>query len=216
MKALEIEDILDCYRGGVFPMGEARHDDRIFLVEPAERAVIPLQGLRISKRLARTVRSGGFDVRIDTAFAETVRQCAAPRPGRRETWINEPIERLYNDLFALGHAHSVEVWRDGVLVGGLYGVSIGGAFFGESMFSTVRDASKVALVHLAARLHVGGYALLDAQFMTEHLASLGAVEIGRAAYLERLQAALDLDGDFYRLPAFADPDAVLQATSHAS
>jgi leucyl/phenylalanyl-tRNA--protein transferase len=216
VQALGIEDILDCYRSGVFPMGEARDDDRIFLIEPKARAVIPLERLKVSKRLARTVRSGGFEVRIDTAFTEVVRQCAAPGPGRRDTWINRPIEQLYADLFRLGHAHSVEVWRAGKLAGGLYGVSIGGAFFGESMFSAVTDASKVALVHLVARLNAGGYRLLDAQFMTDHLASLGAEEISRKTYLKRLETALEVEGDFYRLAAFAGPDEVLQATSQAS
>jgi leucyl/phenylalanyl-tRNA--protein transferase len=145
------------------------------------------------------VRSDPFEVRLDTAFHEVVLSCAASGPGRTETWINRPIERLYLRLHQLGHAHSVECWQDGQLVGGLYGVSLKGAFFGESMFSRRRDASKVALVHLVARLIGGGYRLLDAQFMTEHLSQFGALEIPRAEYHRRLARALEVEADFYAL-----------------
>jgi leucyl/phenylalanyl-tRNA--protein transferase len=162
------------------------------------------------------VRADAFQVRIDTAFNEVLDECAKPRPGRRETWINGPIRMMYRDLFASGHAHSVECWLDGRLVGGLYGVSVGGAFFGESMFSIARDASKVALTHLVARLLVGGYELLDAQFMTEHLGQFGAREIPRRTYHALLDGALKADADFYRLPAFTGGEAVLQAISQAS
>lgn len=197
-------------------MADARHDARVFLVEPARRGVIPLNGFRVSRRLARTVRSDRFDVRLDTAFAEVIAGCAAPRPGRMETWINRTIENLCLELFARGQAHSVETWRDGRLVGGLYGVALGGAFFGESMFSEERDASKVALVHLVARLRLGGFTLLDAQFMTDHLASFGATEIGKADYRRRLTAALAVPASLQSTPPYMDGAAALQATSQAS
>lgn len=192
-------DLLACYARGVFPMADAREDMRVFLIDPERRGVIPLDGFHLSKRLARTVRADVFEVRVDTAFREVVQACAESTPGRTETWINHPIERLYVGLHELGFAHSVECWRDGVLVGGLYGVVLKGAFFGESMFSRARDASKVALVHLVARLIAGGFSLLDAQFMTEHLAQFGAEEIPRREYLKRLQRALAVDGDFYAI-----------------
>jgi|SRR5690606_2953678 leucyl/phenylalanyl-tRNA--protein transferase len=189
------QELLGCYARGVFPMADAREDDRIFLIDPERRGVIPLDRFHISRRLARTVRSDPFEIRIDTAFSKVVEACATAE-GRAETWINRPIERMYADLFALGHAHSVECWRNDELVGGLYGVSLRGAFFGESMFSRARDASKVALVHLVARLKMTGFVLLDAQFMTEHLAQFGAEEISRAEYQRRLVAALEVEADF--------------------
>lgn len=210
------DELIACYRRGVFPMADARGDEKIFLIDPEMRGVLPLDRFHLPKRLARTVRSDRFEVRIDTAFTGVVAACAHPRPGRMETWINRPIQALYAELFARGQAHSVEAWLDGALVGGLYGVSIGGAFFGESMFSTVRDASKVALVHLIARLKVGGYALLDAQFMTDHLATFGAQEISRAQYRARLAKALELDGDFYSLAPAGPGAGVLQAISQTS
>ena len=210
------DDLIECYRRGVFPMADARHDQRVFLVEPARRGVIPLEGFRISHRLARTVRSDRFSVRLDTAFAEVIAGCAAPRPGRMETWINRTIENLCLDLFARGRAHSVEVWREERLAGGLYGVTLGGAFFGESMFSLERDASKVALVHLVARLRLAGFTLLDAQFITDHLASFGAVEIAKADYRCRLAAALAQIADLTATPLYIDGAAALQATSQAS
>lgn len=190
------DELLNCYANGVFPMGEARDDPRVFLVEPDQRGVIPLDGFRIPTRLKRTVRSDPFEIRIDTAFAAVLDACAAPAPGREDSWINGPIRRLYAELKARGHAHSVECWRDERLVGGLYGVTLGGAFFGESMFSRVTDASKVALVHLVARLRAAGYTLLDAQFVTEHLSQFGAVEIPRTEYRRRLAAALAVPTDF--------------------
>ena len=182
-------ELLNCYATGVFPMGEARDDPRVFLVEPEQRGVVPLDGFRIPSRLRRTVRSDAFEIRVDTAFAAVLEACAAPAPGREDSWINAPIRRLYVELNARGHAHSVECWRDEWLVGGLYGVTLGGAFFGESMFSRERDASKVALVHLVARLKRGGWRLLDAQFLTAHLSQFGAVETPQAAYLRLLKAA---------------------------
>ncbi|MDB5483685.1 MAG: leucyl/phenylalanyl-tRNA--protein transferase [Caulobacteraceae bacterium] len=197
-------------------MADARHDARVFLVEPARRGVIPLDGLRISRRLARTVRSDRFTVRLDTAFPEVIASCAAPRPGRMETWINHTIETLCLELFARGRAHSIEAWREGRLAGGLYGVALGGAFFGESMFSEERDASKVALVHLVARLRLAGYTLLDAQFMTDHLASFGAVEIAKDDYRRRLANALGTPTNLRGTPLYMAGAAALQATSQAS
>lgn len=186
------DELLNCYATGVFPMGEGRDDPRIFLVEPDQRGVIPLDRFHIPTRLKRTVRGDPFEVRVDTAFDAVLDACAAPAPGREDSWINGPIRRLYMALNARGHAHCVECWRDERLVGGLYGVTLGGAFFGESMFSRERDASKVALVHLVARLKRGGWRLLDAQFLTEHLSQFGAAETPQAAYLRMLDAARGL------------------------
>jgi len=184
------DELLNCYATGVFPMGEARDDPRVFLVEPDQRGVIPLDGFHIPTRLRKTVRGEPFEVRVSTAFDAVLDACAASMPGREDTWINGPIRSLYLELQARGHAHSIECWRDERLVGGLYGVTLGGAFFGESMFTRERDASKVALVHLVARLKRGGWRLLDAQFLTEHLSQFGAVETPQAAYLKRLKLAL--------------------------
>lgn len=170
-------------------MGEARDDPRIFLVEPEQRGVIPLDGFHVPSRLKRTVRADGVAVRVDTAFDAVLDACAASGPGRDDSWINAPIRRLYVELNARGHAHSIECWRGETLVGGLYGVTLGGAFFGESMFSRERDASKIALVHLVARLKRGGWRLLDTQFLTGHLSQFGAVETPQAAYLKLLWAA---------------------------
>ncbi len=211
-----VEDLIECYRRGVFPMADARDDARIFLVDPEQRGVIPLHTFHIPKRLARTVRAAIYQVRVDTAFDAVVEACAASKPGREDTWINSPIQQLYGQLYRIGLAHSVECWLEGGLVGGLYGVTLGGAFFGESMFSTARDASKVALVHLVARLNAGRFRLLDAQFMTEHLAQFGAAEIPRALYRKKLAEALAREADFYHLPAYADGASVLQAISQAS
>ena len=190
MQGFTADDLIDCYRRGVFPMADARHDERLFLVDPARRGIIPLDGLHVSRRLGRTVRSPRFETRVDSAFEAVIEACAAPGPGRAETWINLTIQDLCGELFKRGEAHSVETWRDGRLVGGLYGVAIGGAFFGESMFSLERDASKVALVRLVELLRAGGFTLLDAQFVTDHLESLGAVEISRDDYRRRLAAAV--------------------------
>ncbi len=216
LQGFSIEDLVDCYRRGVFPMADARHDRRVFLVDPARRGVLPLDAFHVSRRLARTVRSDRFEVRTDTAFAQVVAACAAPRSGRMETWINEPIQAMCDALFTRGLAHSIESWLDGRLVGGLYGVALGGAFFGESMFSTKRDASKVALVHLIARLKAGGFTLLDAQFLTEHLATFGAEEISRADYVQRLARALEVRADFRRIDPYVGGGAAMQAITQAS
>jgi leucyl/phenylalanyl-tRNA--protein transferase len=182
--------VLRAYAEGWFPMAERRDDPELYWVSPERRAIFPLDGFHIPRRLARTVRSDRFDITADTAFVEVMQSCAAPAPGREQSWINPEILRLYTALHVSGHAHSIECRREGKLVGGLYGVRLGGAFFGESMFSRETDASKVALVHLVARLIQGGFRLLDAQFMTNHLARLGAIEIPRAEYLTCLASAI--------------------------
>ena len=216
VSGFDVEALIDCYRRGLFPMAETRDDETIYLIDPDTRGVIPLDRFHLARRLARTIRAGRFQVRIDSAFAEVIAECAKPQADRPETWINAQIETLYGELFRRGMAHSVETWLDGRLVGGLYGVSLGGAFFGESMFSRERDASKVALAHLVARLRTGGYRLLDAQFITDHLSQFGTEEIPRAAYHRRLALALSVEGDFFRLPAYSTPETVLQAISQAS
>ena len=216
MQSFDVDDLIACYRRGVFPMAEARNDETIFLIDPDLRGIVPLDMFHVPRRLARTVRSDRYDVRIDSAFAEVIGGCARPGPGRTETWISHPIQNLYQEMFLRGLAHSVECWRDGCLVGGLYGVCIGGAFFGESMFSKERDASKIALVHLVGRLRAGGFGLLDTQFLTPHLAQFGTREIPRAAYRAQLELALDAASDFFRMPAYAPGEAVLQAISQAS
>ena len=208
-------ELLACYARGVFPMADARDDARVFLIDPERRGVRPLDRFHVPRRLARTVRAEPFEVKVDTAFDRVVAECAAAGPGRLETWINQPIERLYNRLHEMGYAHTVECWADGDLVGGLYGVALQGAFFGESMFSRRTDASKVALVHLAARLIAGGFVLLDTQFLTEHLAQFGAQEIPRREYHRRLARALKVEADFHRL-ATAEGAAALQLITQAS
>jgi leucyl/phenylalanyl-tRNA--protein transferase len=189
--------LLQAYAEGIFPMAERRDSETLYWVSPEARGVIPLDSFHVSRRLARTVRSERFTVTADTAFGDVIRACAAPGRGdRRQSWINDEIVRLYTDLHATGHAHSIECRREGQLVGGLYGVSLGAAFFGESMFSRERDASKVALVHLVTRLTRGGFLLLDAQFQTEHLSQFGAIEIPRDDYLDMLHAAIEQNATF--------------------
>ena len=219
MSGLDPRILLRGYAAGIFPMADSRDADEIFWVEPRERAILPLDGFRLSRSLAKRVRSDVFTVTRDTAFAEVVRACA----DRAETWINADIERATLGLHAAGQAHSIECWDDGELVGGLYGVRLGRAFFGESMFSRSTDASKVALAWLVARLRAGHFKLLDCQFMTNHLASLGAVSIARDDYVTLLSAALGesaagagsdtggLDGaaDFLPPPDFAALDGLL-------
>src|SRR5215471_4254822 len=193
------EVLLRAYACGIFPMAESADDPTLFWVEPEMRGVIPLDGFRIASRLARTVRSDAFRVTVNTAFKATIAGCAAPQTGREDTWINKRIRDLYGGLHELGHCHSVEVWQDDDLVGGLYGVSLGRAFFGESMFHTARDASKVGLVHLVARLIHGGFKLLDTQFVTDHLKTFGAIEVPRRQYHKLLEASLAGEGDFAAL-----------------
>jgi len=194
------EVLLRAYACGIFPMAESADDPTLFWVEPEQRGVIPIDGLKISSRLGRTVRSERFRVTVDKAFSEVIDGCAEAKPGRDNTWINRPIRTLYTGLYRIGHCHSVEVWQDDALVGGLYGVNLGGAFFGESMFHRASDASKVALVHLVARLIAGGFTLLDTQYVTEHLRSLGAIEVSRRRYRSQLDLALLHEGNFAALP----------------
>jgi leucyl/phenylalanyl-tRNA--protein transferase len=185
------ELLLRAYRAGLFPMAESRRGDRLYWLDPEQRGVIPLAGFHLPRRLRRTVLSDAFEVTSNRDFAGVVAGCAAPAEGREDTWINTEIERLFGALHRLGHAHSVEVWQQGRLVGGLYGVSLGAAFFGESMFSRARDASKVALVHLVARMRLMGFRLLDAQFQTAHLAQFGCREVPRATYKRLLSEAVE-------------------------
>lgn len=189
--------LLRAYSIGLFPMAESAEDDQLFWVDPDKRAIFPLDTFIVSRSLAKTVRSDRFEVVVDRDFDAVIEGCAAPALDREKTWINREIRKLYRELFDMGFAHTVECRREGRLVGGLYGVAMRGAFFGESMFHRERDASKVALTHLVARLRAGGYQLLDTQFMTSHLASLGAIEISRDAYHRALEDALSARADFY-------------------
>lgn len=182
--------LLKAYACGIFPMAESAEDNALYWIEPERRGILPLDRVHIPKRLARTIRRGGFEVRVDENFEAVIEGCAAPRSGRRSTWINGRIRGLYRELFALGHCHTVEVWQEGELTGGLYGVHLGRAFFGESMFSRARDASKIALVYLIARLKYGGFTLLDTQFVTGHLARFGAIEVSREEFQRFLEDAL--------------------------
>ncbi len=189
------ELLIAAYSQGIFPMAD--DDGTIGWYEPTVRAIIPLDGFIVPRRLARTVRSGRFEVRYNTAFEEVMRACAAPAPGRESTWISEEIVQAYCELHRLGHAHSVECWREGRLVGGLYGVTVGGLFAGESMFHRERDASKVALVHLVERLRARGFTLLDSQYIVgDHMRQFGTIEISRAEYHRRLRAALRVEASF--------------------
>ncbi|RVT92541.1 leucyl/phenylalanyl-tRNA--protein transferase [Sphingomonas crocodyli] len=217
MKVIDPELLLRAYSIGVFPMADSRGADDVFWVEPKMRGVLPLDGFRLSRSLAKTLRSDRFTVTADRAFSEVVAMCAESTEGRPDTWINPAIETAYADLHRRGHAHSIETWRDGKLVGGLYGVTLGRAFFGESMFSRESDASKVALAHLVARMRVGGFQLLDCQFITDHLASLGAVEVSRDAYVALLDSALGVGAgasastgwagaDFFAIDGAVDPE----------
>jgi leucyl/phenylalanyl-tRNA--protein transferase len=182
--------LLKAYACGIFPMAESAEDNALYWIEPERRGILPLDRVHIPRSLARTIRRGGFEVKVDNDFEAVIDGCAAPRSGRRSTWINGRIRGLYRELFALGHCHTVEVWQDGELIGGLYGVHLGRAFFGESMFSKARDASKIALVYLVARLKYGGFTLLDTQFVTGHLARFGAIEVSRDEFQRLLEGAL--------------------------
>lgn len=192
------EQLLQAYAVGVFPMAESRDDPRMFFVDPKYRGVIPLEDFHIPRRLRKTIRKRPFEIRCDTDFVGTLDACAEETSVRPETWINPEIRALYLALYERGHAHSIECWRGDELVGGLYGVVLGGAFFGESMFSRATDASKIALCHLAARLYAGGFKLLDSQFITDHLKQFGAIEIPRAMYRDLLDRAIATPVTFYR------------------
>lgn len=204
--------LIQAYRWGVFPMSESRDDPEIFWVDPRQRGILPLESLRISRSLARTMRRGHFRVTFNQDFQAVVQGCA----DRSETWINDTIFALYLALFERGEAQSVEVWHDNTLVGGAYGVTVGGAFFGESMFSTATDASKVALTYLVDHLNQCGFSLLDTQFITDHLASLGAIEISRDAYHARLETALALTPNFRNLTEIPTAYEVLQRNAQTS
>jgi leucyl/phenylalanyl-tRNA--protein transferase len=219
MVTLTPELLLQAYAAGIFPMAESATDRQLFWVDPVRRGILPLDGFHVPSRLRRTVRSGRFVIRCNSAFEAVMRGCAESTSDRPQTWINDEIIALYTALFRRGAAHCVECWADGVLAGGLYGVQFGAAFFGESMFSRVTDASKVALVHLVARLRHGGFQLLDTQFVTEHLQRFGAIEIPRREYHARLAAALRNEAHFglaLPLESGGDPLAALQSSTPTS
>lgn len=193
------EVLLKAYACGIFPMAESAEDPALYWIEPPERGIIPLDTFHVSSRLARTVRSERFEIAVNRDFDGVLDGCAEPQPGRSRTWINERIRTLYRKLYEIGHCHSIEAYENGELAGGLYGVCLGRAFFGESMFHRARDASKVALVHLVARLKAGGFTLLDTQFVTDHLKTFGAVEVPRDRYHKLLEASLIGEADFAAL-----------------
>lgn len=208
--------LLRAYAYGVFPMGESRDDPSLYWVDPQERGIIPLNGFKLPRKLRSAVRKSPFKVTIDTEFRAVMEACALPAPGRSGTWINDRIVDLYCELHQRGYAHSVECWKDHKLVGGLYGVSLGAAYFGESMFSRETDASKIALTYLVARLKQGGFKLLDTQFVTDHLAQFGALEIPREEYRRRLAEAIALPSDFYSLGVDAAAEEIVQSVSQTS
>ena len=209
MSTITPQILLRAYAAGIFPMAESAEDNALYWVEPDERGIIPLNGLVISQSLRKSVRRGGFEIKVDCDFAGVIAACAEKTADRKSTWINQRIKSLYIQLHRMGCCHSVEAWKDGKLVGGLYGVRLGAVFFGESMFSRETDASKVALVHLVARLNFGGFKLLDAQFVNPHLERLGAVKLAKADYHRVLEPLLDFDADFFAFDGDADPERVL-------
>lgn len=206
------ELVLRAYAAGVFPMADRADATDLYWVDPRRRGVLPLDGFRLSRSLRRRLLKDDYTVRVNTAFDAVLDACA----DRSETWINEAIRRVFIQLHAIGHAHSVEIWQEGELVGGLYGLQLGGAFFGESMFSRISNASKMALAHLVARLRAGGFILLDTQFTTPHLESLGAVSVTRLQYQEKLSRALRRRGDFYSLPEDCATSEVVQLITQRS
>ncbi len=216
MTGLTPQLLLGAYAAGVFPMAESRGARALFWIDPEYRGILPLDRFHIPQKLKRALKRAPFEIRCDTAFGQVVAACAAPTPERPETWINTEIERLYGALFELGFAHSVESWRDGELVGGLYGVALGGAFFGESMFSRANDASKVALCHLVARMKRGGFLLLDTQFVTSHLRRFGAFEVPRRRYRVLLSKALQAKAEFQRALAPGDFSDFIQSVTQTS
>ena len=219
MLRLTPEILVRAYAAGVFPMAESADDPELFWVDPRRRGILPLDAFHVARRLRRVVRRRIFEIRCDSAFEDVIRACSEASEKRPNTWINDEIVRLYAALFARGAAHSVECWRDDRLAGGLYGVSLGAVFFGESMFSRENDASKIALVHLVARLRLGGFRLLDTQFLTPHLARFGGIEISRTRYHRLLAEALSYRGVFSStLPdcTGGDPLAVLQSSTFTS
>lgn len=213
MSTITPQILLRAYAAGIFPMAESADDSALYWVEPEERGIIPLDGLKISHSLRKSVRRRLFEIRIDHDFPAVIRACAERAPGRKSTWINNRIVALYSQLHRMGCCHSVECWQDGKLVGGLYGVRIGAVFFGESMFSRVTDASKVALVHLTARLNHGGFRLLDAQFVNPHLERLGAMQVPKARYHEMMEPLLALEADFFAFDKDDEPETVLASAA---
>jgi leucyl/phenylalanyl-tRNA--protein transferase len=216
MSQLTPEIMLRAYAAGIFPMAESRDDKKLYWIDPETRGILPLDSFHLPRRLRRTLRLNPYEVRANTAFEEVLRCCAESTHRRPNTWINQEILHLYAGLHAMGHAHSVECWRQGKLIGGLYGVSLGAAFFGESMFSRESNASKVALVHLVARLHRGGFKLLDTQFVTPHLRQFGTIDISRDEYHRRLADALKTQASFYSELDEAEFSAFLQSTTQMS
>ena len=208
--------VLRAYAAGVFSMSEGRHDPQMFWVDPKLRGVLPLESFHLPRRLARTVRGERYAVTVDMAFPEVIEACSDPAPGRWSTWINDEIIRLFTALHERGFAHSIECWAEDELAGGLYGIALGGAFFGESMFNRRTDASKVALVHLVGRLRKAGFTLLDTQFVTDHLKQFGAHEIPRDAYHRRLERALNYPADFSLGGAGLSTSEVLQSITQTS
>lgn len=206
------EILMRAYSMGVFPMAEAQDATELFWLDPQQRGILPLDGFRISRSLAKRLRAKPFDITVDTAFDRVIKGCAA----RPETWINDQIFDLFCQLHHQGHAHTVEVWEGHALVGGVYGLALGGVFCGESMFSTRKDASKVALAYLVDRLRIGGFALFDTQFITAHLQSLGGIEISRFEYRRRLNAALLLPADFHAQHGIPDVHDLLQRNTQTS
>jgi leucyl/phenylalanyl-tRNA---protein transferase len=209
MTTITPQVLLKAYSVGVFPMAESADDPALYWIEPEERGILPLDAFHVSHSLRKSVRHAGFEIRVDTAFEQVMRFCAEKTPDREETWINARILKLYSQLHKMGCCHSVETWRDGQLVGGLYGLRLGAVFFGESMFARATDASKVALVHLVARLNFGGFKLLDAQFLNSHLEQFGCLTIPKAKYRPMLDEAQDQDADFFTFAHDRDVEMVL-------
>lgn len=210
------ELLLTAYSQGVFPMAGGREDDEILWYDPNDRGILPLSRFHVPRRLRRTIQGAPYQITYDSCFSDVVASCAQSSAGRETTWINEEIETLYAELHAQGFAHSMEAWQDGSLIGGLYGVHLGAAFFGESMFSLRDDASKICLVYLVARLKEGGFKLLDTQWVTDHLLQFGAVEISRTEYKALLGNVVDQVADFGQLAADASPDTILQSSTQTS
>jgi len=215
-RSLNVEILLRAYTAGVFPMADSRQGRKLYWVDPEWRGVIPLDSFHVPRRLRRTVRQGVYEIRCDTAFRAVITACSEPGPGREDSWITAEIVNAYSEMFQRGLAHSIESWHEGELVGGLYGVSIGGAFFGESMFSRATDASKVALVHLVARLVAGGYSLLDTQFITDHLSQFGAIEVPRRSYRRLLASAIAARAEFPTHLPLERVSAYLQSLTQTS
>lgn len=216
MKVMTPELVLSAYALGLFPMANDREDPTVHWIDPIRRGIIPLNRFHVPRRLRKSIRRQDFEIRVDHDFLGTIKACAEPTPERPRTWLNDEMIDVYVELAARGHGHSIEVWRDDEPVGGLYGLTLGGAFFGESMFSRARDASKIALVELVARLQAGGFALLDTQFITQHLRQFGAIEISRQAYRMRLQRAVAIRCRFPRSAHSFAADSASSAADNGS